>query len=277
MYQFIEINQKEYQNYTGRKITHAKNEKAIFYIGIFTRTQIVACLFLILKEDEGKQYFYLPYGIETKKHSKKLEEFAKKSLTTFAREHKIFKIKLLEKAETPKQKNVNSQGEKSFYIPLNEEKEIHYPNYFIITDLKEAKETQDWEQIPLRQFSNAQKGYIIQLDLLTYLTQNLSVEEEQFIEEIRKELGDYILLESIGISFLNEKEVSILFHENYSTLLLEERKNILWTILQNELKKEGYEKVYIPLYLKNSLSLSSHKLPKVPFIFKETLLQKRRD
>ena len=274
MYQFVEINQKEYKNYTHRTLS-MKKEKPAFYIGIFMKEKLVACLLIFLKKEE-ETYFYIPYGIETMQPNKKLESFIKKNLVLFARKKQVFKIKLGETKENDIS-NFHYQKEENFYIPLKKEQEITYPSYFKIQELTSTEEIRVLEQEHGTTRGKAQKLYIIELDILTYLTNPLSLEEKNLMEEIRRELGDYLLLESIGISFLSEKEATILFQENYSTLLENKRKNILWVIVQNQLKKEGYEKIYIPLSLKDSLSLDSTKGSRIPFLFKNLIYQKRRD
>lgn len=69
------------------------------------------------------------------------------------------------------------------------------------------------------------------------------------------ELGDILILESISIEYLNDKEVVLIDNDNYSSVLLEERKNIFFPRLKEELVKKGIKKLYLSSTTKSSLPL----------------------
>ena len=97
--------------------------------------------------------------------------------------------------------------------------------------------------------------FALQLDLYSYLDTIKEENKREVVTRLLNELGDILILESISIEYLNDKEVVLIDNDNYSSVLLEERKNIFFPRLKEELVKKGIKKLYLSSTTKSSLPL----------------------
>lgn len=255
MYQFVEdLKEEQYKNFiqANRLGQKRANDKNCIYVGVAKNRKLVACAKIFIQVENRKTILSIPLGIQTIIEEEELYTFFQKYLLITAKKYSAQKIKVYSK-ENPylsklgfKKLKKNSEP----YLPLKIEKKIDIPNYFQVVELKTQRKRDKLKELKTKNrdlflFNNV-SFFTLQLDLYTYLDTVKEKKQKELIQEMINELGSNLILESISIEYLNDNGVQYIDYDNYSSMLEEERKNILLPKVKDELVKKGIQKLFLP-------------------------------
>ncbi len=258
MYQFVEdLKEEQYKNFIQTKKLNQKrtSDKNCIYIGVAKDRKLVACCKIFTQIENRKNVFSIPLGIQTIIEEEELYIFFQKYLLITAKKYNVQKIKVYSK-ENPyllkigfKKKKKNNEH----YLALKKEKKIEIPKYLQVVELDTERKREKLKDFKIKNkdlflFNNV-SFFALQLDLYTYLDSVKDEEKRKLIQEMIIEFGDVLFLESISIEYLNDNGVQYIDYDSYSSLLENERKNILFPILKEELIKKGIQKLFLPNHI----------------------------
>lgn len=264
MYQFVEdLREEQYQKFVQDKKLDQKrtSSKNGFYIGFAKDRKLVACAKVFIQMENQKNILYIPLGIQSIEKEKDFYPFLKKYLLITAKKYNAQKIKVYSK-EDSELSNIGFKLTKKngdSYLPLQIEEKKTLPNYFKIVEMNSDRKRRKLKEIKrnnndLFLFNNV-SFFTLQLDLYSYLDILEQEQEKKVIRRIMEENGDSIILESISIEFFNDKEAKFIEAEEFSSLLKEERKNLLFCKLKEDLVNRGIQKLFFTNSKKISLPL----------------------
>lgn len=255
MFQFVEdLKEEQYNNFIKTKKLSQKRDtnQNYLYVGVAQDRKLIATCKILIQMENGKNIFVIPLGIQTILESEELYTFFQKYLLILAKKYNVLKIKLYSQENMFLLKIGYKKGktEKQSYLPLKKEKTINIPSYFKVEEMNTERKRKKLKEVKQRNkdlflFNNV-SFFTLQLDLYTYLDTFQEEKQRKFIQEMMEELGDFLILESCSIEYLNDNKVQYIDYENHSSLLTEERKNILFSKLKEELLKKGIQKLFLP-------------------------------
>lgn len=264
MYQFVEdLKEEQYKAFIEVKKLDRKSHgnKDCFYFGVAKDRKLVACCKVFIEIENRKKVFFIPLGIQTIIEDIELYQFFKKYLSITAKKYNVRKIKIYssENSNLLQIGFIKTRKNTRAYLPLKKEKEIIAPNYLQVLELNSERKRKKLKELKTKNkdlflFNNV-SFFALQLDLYTYLDTVKEERKKEVVTRLLNELGDILILESISIEYLNDKEAFLIDNDNYSSVLLEERKNIFFPKLKEELVKKGIKKLYLPSTTKSSLPL----------------------
>lgn len=254
MFQFVEdLKEEQYNNFIkAKKLSQKSIKQNYLYVGVAQDRKLVAVCKIFIQVESGKNIFVIPLGIQTIIENEDLYIFFQKYLLVFAKKYNVHKIKLYsqENAFLLKIGYKIGKAEKQHYLPLKKEKTINIPCYFQVDEMNNERKRRKLKELRQKNkdlflFNNV-SFFTLQLDLYTYLDTFEEEKQRNIIQEMMDELGDFLVLESCSVEYLNDNKVQYIDYENHSSILEEERKGILFSKLKEELLKKGVQKLFLP-------------------------------